>query len=142
MRTFDAIFCSFLIVTLLTVGCGADAENGVTASGTVTVGIDRLSGAVITLEPISGTTGPNASAPVLEGRFAITAEAGLHGGLYRVRVSMIPKNILALIPNEAGVELPPDNAVIHPRYDANSQLTWQLNRGDENEANFKVEFLN
>ena len=142
MRTFDSMLYAFLIVTLLTVGCGAATENGVTASGTVIVGGDRLSGAVITLEPISGTTGPNASAPVLEGQFEITTEAGLHGGLYRVRVSMIPKNILGLIPNEAGIALPPENAVIHPRYDADSQLTWQLNRGEENEAEFMVEFLN
>ena len=138
---FYALFLSAMLAGF-TVGCGKKPNQGVTASGTVTVGGDPLSGAVITLEPISGTTGPNASAPVLGGRFAINAEAGLHGGSYRVRVSMIPSGILGSIPNGAGFELPPDNAVIHPRYDADSDLTCQLNPGDQNEAEFVVEFLN
>ncbi|MCO8124155.1 hypothetical protein NHH03_20595 [Stieleria sp. TO1_6] len=134
--------CLLGIVTVLPLlGCTPSARPGVTTTGTVTVDGQPLSGAVLTLEPINETTGPNASVPVLGGRFEIDASAGLHGGDYRARVSMIPAEIRASIPATAGYELPPPSAVIDPAFDGDSQLKCHLTPDDDNPLEFAVRFL-
>ena len=130
-----------LAVFLLTTGCTTPSQPNVTATGTVQVAGEPLSGAVITLEPMRNTTGPNASAPVFDGRFQVPASAGLHGGTYRVRVAMIPAEMLAKLPAEQAASLPPAGAVIDPLFDAESQLTCELKPYQANALAFAVEFL-
>jgi hypothetical protein len=135
-----------LILLMATIGCHGQAGEGARVSGFVTAAGQPLSGAVITLEPLAGTTGPNASAPVLAGRFEITPAAGLHGGQYRVRFSMIPASLIpaslrANISTQAGLETSATEQMIDPAFDAQSTLQCQLNRGDPNELNFEVKFL-
>ena len=100
-----------------------------------------LSGAVITLEPLSGTPGPNASSHVFDGRFAFDADSGLLGGRYRVRIAMLPAEILQTLPDEQRGKLPPKNAVVDPRFDRNSKLECELSRGQANVFNFEITFL-
>ncbi len=122
-------------------GCGGDVAAGLTVSGTVTCEGKPLSGAVVTLEPLPGTTGPNASAPVLDGKFRVESDAGLHGGSYRARFEMIPIELRKAIPAEHAGNLPPDDAVIDPDYDANSKQTCKLVAEQENSLEFEIEFL-
>ena len=133
--------CFTASLLLLCVGCGDQNATAVTATGTVSVGNQPLSGAVITLEPIGNTTGPNASAAIFDGKFQFPADAGLHGGRYRVRFSMIPAGIIKTIPNDGSVRLPPADASIAPAYDLHSQLEWELLPQQGNESDFQVEFL-
>ncbi|WP_145207764.1 carboxypeptidase-like regulatory domain-containing protein [Planctomycetes bacterium TBK1r] len=132
---------SVLAMMLLTTGCTTPSQPNVTATGTVHVSGEPLSGAVITLEPMRQTTGPNASAPVFDGRFQVPASAGLHGGTYRVRVAMIPAELLAKLPSEQAASLPPADSVIDPSFDAESQLTCELKPDQPNALAFVVEFL-
>jgi len=134
----------FLTVSLLIAsvpGCQPPEPSGVTASGTVSVGKQPLSAAVITLEPMRETTGPNASAAIFDGHFDFPPEAGLQGGSYRVRISLIPAELRRSLPPEQAAKAPPPEAVIAPKYDGESQLNCQLTPGEPNTLTFTVEFL-
>lgn len=95
----------------------------------------------MTLEPLSGTEGPNASAPVFHGRFDFKPDAGLRGGTYRVRISMIPLALRETLPPAQAAALPPADAVIDPAFDAKSNLKCELDRGADNTLEFSVSFL-
>ena len=129
------------ILLYASAGCDADVDNGVKVSGTVTCDETPLSGAVITFEPIGETTGPNASVPIMDGKFEIDSDAGLHGGSYRVRFSMIPIELRRTFPPDQVAKLPPDDSVIRPDYDANSKQLCDLIAGQENSLEFAIEFL-
>lgn len=131
----------FAFMVLFVVGCSKEKPRGVTASGQVLVGDSPLTGAVVTLEPIAGTRGPNASAPVFGGQFEIGTETGLSGGKYRVRIAMMPPEIRSTIPADAGYELPPSTAVIDPSFDANSRLACDLDSSSSSKLQFTVHFL-
>jgi hypothetical protein len=131
---------SIVLSMILFVGCQRSSDLGTTVSGTVTVDNKPLSGAIITLEPLGGTTGPNASATIFNGQFEMNSSARLHGGSYRVRISMVPADLLATIPGDGVVALPPPDLVISPAYDADSQLSCELARGQNNPLQFNVEF--
>ncbi|TWU56811.1 hypothetical protein Poly51_27280 [Rubripirellula tenax] len=122
-------------------GCNPPPSPTLTASGTVVVRGKPLSGAVITLEPMRETKGPNASVPIFDGRFEVPADAGLHGGMYRVRIAMIPAEIRKAIPADQAKSMPPDDAMIDPAFDASSQLTCELKPDHANALAFAVEFL-
>ncbi|QDT05493.1 hypothetical protein K227x_38930 [Rubripirellula lacrimiformis] len=143
VRSF--VFAAVAAVCFTQAGCSSSDSSSVTAAGTVTVAGQPLSGAVITLEPMSGTTGPNASVPVLGGQFEIGPEAELHGGQYRVRVSMIPASIRSGIPTKSDdgttYQLPAADAMIDPAFDGDSKLTCDLRSGEVNPLQFDVRFL-
>lgn len=129
-----------LALCLLSVGCGDDPKSIVEAVGTVHVDGKPLSGAVITFEPTGRTTGPNVTVPIFDGKFTISHNANLHGGKYIVRLSMIPAEIRNQIPPAQASSLPDENAVISPRFDAESTLTCDLKTGQENVLTFDVAF--
>ncbi|WP_182865240.1 hypothetical protein [Stieleria mannarensis] len=143
------VFALTLMVALG--GCSAPPQPSVSATGTVTVDGDPLSGtplsgaplsgAVVTLEPMRDTTGPNASAPVFDGTFEIPVTAGLHGGTYRVRIAMIPAELLDGLPDQQAKSLPPPGTVIDPAFDAESDLSCQLIPDQTNKLTFEVKFL-
>lgn len=124
-----------------TIGCQTKSEPVVTATGQVTADDEPLSGAVVTFEPIHPTTGPNASVPVFNGKFDLAANAGLHGGDYRVRIAMVPAEIRRGIPTDQVGWMPPDDAVIDPAFDADSNLSCTLKPDQDNVLSFQVEFL-
>jgi len=135
-----ALPLTFIACALTITGCQSDSPSGIKASGQVRVQGEPLSGAVITLEPVQGTTGPALSTPVFGGRFEFTADAGLHGGTYQVRISMVPAELRKNIPESPEYQLPPADAVIDPQYDAQSDITWDLKAGQTNTSEFDVEF--
>ncbi|TWU47774.1 hypothetical protein [Rubripirellula reticaptiva] len=142
MVNIRVISLMLLIVCLVSlVGCSSGHESTVTANGILSVRGKPLSGAVITLEPMSGTTGPNASVPVFGGKFSVPATADLHGGTYRVRVAMIPRELCKGLPAEQAALLPPADTMIDPAFDANSQLVCELKPDHSNSLKFEVEFL-
>jgi len=135
------LLATWVTLSLILTGCQRSAGDGVAVSGVVEADGRPVSGVVITLEPIRGTTGPNASSAVFDGRFEIPSDAGLHGGEYRARFSMIPAELRASLPPEVAATLPPEGAAIDPAYDANSQLSCSVeyDRGDD--SRFEIEFL-
>jgi hypothetical protein len=125
-------------------GCDTEEAIGATARGMVNAKMsgkraDVVSGVMITLEPIGETTGPKASAPVFSGKFNFDAEAGLHGGQYRVRFSLMPPEIRNTIPTEHAAGLPADDAAVVAKYDSQSSLTWDLSPKQTNQREFEIE---
>lgn len=131
-----------LVVCALAVGCESTDPPTLSVTGTVQADGQPLSAAIVTLEPIRTTTGPNASAPVIGGRFEIPADEGLHGGTYRVRVAMMPDSIVQTMPRDAGFDVPEPGTVIAPAFDADSTLSCDLIPDQPNELTLNVQFLN
>ena len=129
-----------IAATLLTIGCESKSSPVVVAKGTVMVGNKPLSGAFIMLEPVRGTTGTNASASVFNGEFTFGPEAKLSGGTYLVRVSMIPTEIRRKVPTQQIEWMPDDDAVVHPKFDRESQVTCDLVPGQDNTLEFEIKF--
>lgn len=123
------------------VGCGKHNEASLTVDGTVRCNGVPLSGAIVIFEPLPGTTGPSATAPVFDGGFHVPADAGLHGGKYVARFSMIPPEIRGKLPSDQAANLPPTNAVIAPEHDARSQHTCELIADTRNQKTFSIQFL-
>jgi hypothetical protein len=130
-----------LTVTGSLVGCGKDNKTSLTVDGTVRCDGDPLSGAIVVFEPLPGTSGPSATAPVFDGGFHVPADAGLHGGKYVARFSMIPPEIRGKLPPDQAANLPPKNAVIAPQHDARSRHTCELIADTHNQKTFEIEFL-
>lgn len=135
-----SVSCGSILVLMLA-GCAATQPAGVEVHGRVTAGGKPLSGAVITLEPIHPTTGPNASAPVFDGDFSFDASSRLEGGRYRVRIAMLPVEIRAGLPPEQQKKLPSESAVVDPSFDGNSKLECELRQGQKNVLTFDIHFL-
>jgi hypothetical protein len=112
----------------------------VSVSGQVTVSGQPLSGAIISWEPIQGTPGPKASAPVFNGAYEIAPSAKLYPGQYRVRICMMPAEMLNLIQSEEPFNLPPAGRAISREFDSDSQLTAELQLGTENRYDWEVKF--
>jgi hypothetical protein len=124
-----------LALTLFLAGCGQQNSETVSVAGSVTIAGQPLSGAVITFEPLPGTPGPKASSVVLDGQYRIEPSAGLRPGQFRVRISMLPSEMLSSVA--------PDSAqlVIAAEFDSNSQLSADLKTTEPNQADFQVEAL-
>lgn len=133
--------CAMALASLLSAGCGGGSETDVAVSGHVTAGQRPLSGAVITFEPMAGTSGPNASSLILNGDYEIKPTAGLHGGTYRVRVSMVPTEIRKTLADQVNEPLPSAKAVIAPAFDHDSELQCELQHGENAHIDFKVQFI-
>lgn len=134
--TMLTVACTFAV------GCDSTAPPLLSVTGTVRADGQPLSAAIVTLEPIQSTTGPNASAPVIGGRFEIPADEGLRGGTYRVRVAMMPDSIVQTMPRDAGFDVPEPGTVISPAFDADSTLSCDLIPGQPNELKLDVQCLN
>ena len=117
MRACGILFTLLaLTVAVLTSGCG---PRGVPVSGTVKLGGNPLSSAVVTLEPEagSGTTGAGAVVRARDGHFEIGPERQIAAGKYVVRVSPVPLNVgddlkispPQFTPWETKAEIGPDN---------------------------------
>lgn len=127
------------LAVLMIIGCGQTQVDPATASGAVTSQGSPLSGALITLQPLQGTPGPTASAPILDGQFEFIPAHQLAGGTYRVRFMMIPAEVRAQLPLDQRQKFPPADAVIAPQFDARSQLQCQLQPGAHTELEFEVQ---
>lgn len=138
-----SVIACFVIacLALACAGCSDASKSFAAASGTITAAGRPLSGAVVTFEPLAGTTGPNASVGVFDGKFDVPASSELHGGTYRVRVEMMPSELLAAIPQPQQKSLPPTGSVIAPAYDVNSQMQCDLRPGQNDALSYEVEFL-
>jgi len=138
----DTIIHTVPVLLLLAIlGCETSSSVTTTATGMVMADGEPLSGAVITLEPMGKTTGPNGSAPVFNGRFEIGNDAKLQGGTYRVRVSMLPTEILESMRRSGVSETPPPGRVVAPAFDTDSVLTCELTRGPNDALTFDISFL-
>lgn len=139
VRTLWVRWISAFAILVALPGCRGNDQSTVSASGKVQVEGQDVSGLVITLQPIAPTTGPKATVPVFGGEFTIGPEAGLHGGQYRVRFSVMPAEILSQLPEDKRIGLVPAGQFVTRAFDVDSQLKWRLDRGEANENNFDVE---
>ncbi len=131
-----------LLTLVLTVGCQPPAPSAASVHGKVlTTDEQPLSAAVITLEPLPGTPGPNASTGIFDGQFEFSPAAGLRGGRYRVRISLLPPEMRAKLPPEVAAKAPPADAVIAPKYDGESEVSCELQLDQPNSLTFTVGFL-
>ena len=123
---------------ILLAGCRPAIEP-VTASGTVSVDGKPVSGLVVSLLPIGGTTGPKAISPVLNGSFTFDAEDRLHGGAYQVRFAVMPAMLLSQMPPEASQFAVSADQRVPPKFDIDSELTWEISPGADNTSTFEIE---
>ncbi|CAL1125475.1 unnamed protein product [Cladocopium goreaui] len=119
-------------------GCKPAIEPA-TASGTVSVEGKPISGMVVTLQPIGTTTGPKATAAIVNGNFTFDEKARLHGGQYLVRFTVMPSSLISRLPEEASETAVPAGSVVPRKYDIDSKLTWNLTPGAENTSTFEIE---
>jgi hypothetical protein len=134
--------CVCLFALTLSAGCESADPQGVSVEGTVVTPDQKpLSAAVITLEPMPDTPGPNASTGIFDGRFEFSPEAGLRGGQYRVRISLLPPEMRRSLPPDVAAKAPPADAVIAPKYDGESEISCELEPGQPNSLTFTVDFL-
>ena len=143
MRSAGSRFlCCVWLLALIVTGCESPAPQGVGVEGkVVTADQQPLSAAVITLEPMPGTPGPNASTGIFDGRFEFSPEAGLRGGQYRVRISLLPPEMRRSLPPDIAAKAPPADAVIAPKYDGESDISCELRPDQPNALTFTVDFL-
>jgi hypothetical protein len=134
------VLAAALLVSLVA-GCGDPGGPYAAVSGRVTANGDPLSGAVVTFEPIEGTGGPKASAPVFDGQYRVEPSAKLRDGQYRVRISMIPESMLKKMRGQNMEGLPPPGSAIRPQFDTETTLRRELSADQPNELSFDVELL-
>ncbi|MCD0459882.1 hypothetical protein [Roseiconus lacunae] len=127
-------------LVLAVTGCNREERPVATGSGSVKADDKPVSGIIISLQPLPPTTGPKATAPVFNGKFEFGEQANLHGGKYRVRFTALPSSLLSQVPPESSEGIIAPGQSIHPDYDVNSTETWELKPGEENTADFEVEF--
>lgn len=125
------------------IGCSLGQPKPiVTVAGQASAGGQPLSGAVITFEPIEGTQGPKASAPIFDGSFRIESSANLQPGRFRVRIAMLPAEITSQM-HSADPSRPnarTQRREIAPEFDGDSKLTVLLLAEEENLLEFQVSF--
>ncbi len=143
MRFLNIAVTFFVCLTASSFGCSGRTDTAsVVVFGSVTVAGQPLSGAVITFEPMEGTRGPKASNSVFNGQYRIDESAKLQPGKFRVRVSMIPPEMLKQLESTTSsteFKEAAGRAIAAP-FDTDSQLTAQLSAGSENQVDFQVAF--
>lgn len=121
-------------------GCQDAPVQATVIDGSVTVDGQPLTAAVVTFEPLRGTTGPSASSPIFGGQFSVDRDAKLHGGTYLARVKMIPASLRRGLPDDQLASLPSDDVMIDRRYDSDSQMNIELVPNQTNQVELEVEF--
>lgn len=137
-----------LLIGLILLGCfsmGCDRQGttySVSVTGRITVAGEPLSGAVITFQPIEGTSGPKASAPVFDGNYRIEPTAKLRPGTFLVRVSMLPPEMIKQLGPQLSIDSAAVNSgrVIAAQFDSESKTTVELHDNVENEFHWQVSY--
>jgi hypothetical protein len=82
-----AMLCAFAVVVVA--GCGRGQAGRVPVKGTVTYEGQPVTWGSIALRPAPGTTGPAAGTDIIDGKFAIPANAGPATGSYIARIMIV-----------------------------------------------------
>ncbi len=70
-------------------GCGGDSFDRVPLSGTVTCeGMTSINGGILATSSQTGTSAPNVSAPIADGKFSFPKERGPVAGSYIFEISL------------------------------------------------------
>lgn len=90
MRTrFLGIAAAVALLSCVVAGCGGDSFDRVALSGTVTCeGMPSINGGILASPAQTGTSAPNASAPVTDGKFSFAAGQGPVAGSYIFEISL------------------------------------------------------
>ncbi|NLF10073.1 MAG: hypothetical protein GX594_19155 [Pirellulaceae bacterium] len=86
MRFTSGIFCLALIL-IVPLGCGHRSQLArKVISGTVTCGGEAVPSGFIRFAPIEGTSGPNTTARIVDGRYRADNRGGVPLGKHRVEI--------------------------------------------------------
>jgi len=90
MRTrFLGIAGAIALLSCVVAGCGGDSFDRVALSGTVTCeGMASVNGGILATPAQPGTSAPNASTPVTDGKFSFPAAQGPVVGSYVFEISL------------------------------------------------------
>lgn len=140
MQDSKRTWFSLLTVCLLAAsGCGKAERKFVTGSGSVTVEGEKLSGLVMSLEPVAPTTGPKVTVPVFNGEFSFGAESGLHGGVYLVSFAVMPGELLRQLPADEHPAVVSSDRYVVGEFGRDSTLTWELGPEESNSETFEIQ---
>lgn len=77
------------LLSCVIAGCGGDSFDRVAISGTVTCeGMSSVNGGILASSAQTGTSAPNVSAPVTDGKFSFPADQGPVAGPYIFEISL------------------------------------------------------
>jgi hypothetical protein len=90
MRTrFLGIAGAIALLSCVVAGCGGDSFDRVPLSGTVTCeGMASINGGILATPAQVGTSAPNASVPITDGKFSFPAGQGPVAGSYLFEISL------------------------------------------------------
>ncbi len=90
MRTrFWGIAGALALLCCAVAGCGGDSFDRVALSGTVTCeGMATVNGGILATPAQTGTSAPNVSAPIADGKFSFAAAQGPVAGSYIFEISL------------------------------------------------------
>ena len=90
MRTrFLGIAAAIALLSCVVAGCGGDSFDRVALSGTVTCqGMASVNGGILATSAQAGTSAPNVSAPITDGKFSFPAGQGPVAGSYIFEISL------------------------------------------------------
>jgi len=124
------------VALLALIGCSGESDRQ-SLEGTVTLDGEPLSEGAITFRPMPGTEGPTAGGPIRDGQFSIASDQGTFAGTFRVEISA-HKKTGRKIPGALGGEVDETVSIIPERYNRQSELTADVEKGAANEFEFEL----
>jgi len=90
MKTRFLRIASIGLLAGVVAGCGGDGFDRVPLSGTVTCeGMESINGGFLATSTEGGTSAPNVSEPITDGKFSIPAERGPVAGSYIFEINLL-----------------------------------------------------
>ncbi len=78
------------LLSCVVAGCGGDGFDRVPLSGTVTCeGMESINGGILATPTEAGTSAPNVSAPITDGKFSLPADQGPGAGSYIFEINLL-----------------------------------------------------
>lgn len=89
MKTRFLRIGAIALLSCVVAGCGGDSFDRVSLSGTVTCeGMESINGGILATSAETGTSAPNVSAPITDGKFSFPADQGPVAGSYVFEISL------------------------------------------------------
>ena len=123
-----------LVVPAMLLGCSSSKRQSI--EGTVTFKGEKVQKGSINFEPIKGTGGPPAGAPIEDGHFSIPKEKGVFVGNFKVTIEAWKKTGKKVrdVEGHLGEE---EAQYIPAKYNKESTLTKEIKIGS-NDLNFEL----
>jgi hypothetical protein len=138
VRSWWATLAGSLVILA---GCSHGEPPGVSVHGEVSADGQPLSCATISWLPEKSTSGTKQTVLIHQGRYEVPPENHLSPGWYRIRVAMLPPEMI-----EAAIQSNPQlstfrDRIISPEFDSQSRITHELVAEQDNTFDITVGFL-